>query len=235
MKNFYLCIETSTTNCSVGLFQDEVLQDLQEVNNGYSHGELLAQMVKDVLAQNKMSVIDLQAVGVGLGPGSYTGLRIGVALAKGLCFNTSTKLIAVDSLQNMAQQVIENNQLVKDGSVLLSALDARRDEVYINTYNSDARATGDIVAMVIGEESFSDINSSSGIYAFGSGAEKLVRLSKKGKEMHFLENIFPSAKGMGKIIHTKYNNAQFEDIAYFEPLYLKEFIAGKPRKNALVP
>lgn len=236
MTNHYLGIETSSTNCSVGVFENNELIDSLELNDGYSHGEVLAGMVNDLLLRNNVLIKDINAIGVGQGPGSYTGLRIGVAFAKGLAFSNQIELIAIDSLRNMAMQAILNDSIeFSKEDVLLSLVDARRDEVYIQMFNSAGDSKSKTKALIIDNSCFSDLKRNNQVYCFGSGSDKLALLNNTAKDFIHLKNLFPSAKGMGSLLHNGFLSKKFEDLAYFEPYYLKEFIAGKPKKNLLIP
>ena len=235
MDNLYLGIETSSTNCSVGIFKNDELVDSLEVNEGYSHGEVMASMVADLLNTQKVSIKDIKAIGIGKGPGSYTGLRIGVAFAKGLAFSNDIKLIAIDSLRNMAMQVVRDRSLrITNEDLLISLVDARRDEVYLQRFNSIGDSINQTKALVIDNNSFHDIGNYNNVYSFGSGADKLASLNDSASEFIHVINIFPSVFGMGSVLHSKYVSRMFEDLAYFEPFYLKEFIAGKPKRNHLM-
>ena len=236
MDNLYLGIETSSTNCSVGIFKNDELVDSFEVNEGYSHGEVMASMVAGLLKKQNLSIKDIKAIGIGKGPGSYTGLRIGVAFAKGLAFSNDIKLIAIDSLRNMALQVVQDRSLsVTKEDLLISLIDARRDEVYLQMFNSLGESINQTKALVIDNNSFQDIGNYNRVYSFGSGSDKLALLNDFASSFIHVINIFPSVFGMGSVLHSKYVSRMFENLAYFEPFYLKEFIAGKPKKNHLIP
>jgi len=236
VDNLYLGIETSSTNCSVGLFKNAELVDLFEVNEGYSHGEVLAIIVDDLLKKHNLSLKNIKAIGIGKGPGSYTGLRIGVAFAKGLAFSNSIKLIAIDSLRNMAMQIVQNRSLtLKLGDVLISLVDARRDEVYFQIYNTSGEAINKTEAQVINNSRFQELREYKNVYCFGSGSDKLASLNDLARSFIHITEVFPSVLGMGLLLNSNYLSGKFEDEAYFEPFYLKEFIAGKPKKNNLIP
>jgi len=236
MVNHYLGIETSSTNCSVGIFQNTELIDFIEINDGYSHGEVLAKSLDTLLKRQNLAIKDVKAIGIGKGPGSYTGLRIGVAFAKGLAFSNQIKLIAIDSLKNMALQVIQKNsrEITKE-DLLISLIDARRDEVYLQMFSGYGTSISRTEALVIDNSSFAESIAYEKVYCFGSGSKKLTMLNETSRRFKHSSDIFPSVKGMASVIHSNYLGGIFEDLAYFEPFYLKEFIAGKPKTNHLIP
>ncbi len=233
MEPIFLGIETSSTNCSVGLFNRTELIDIDEVNNGYVHGELLAIMTDKLLKKNRLSLAGISAIAIGEGPGSYTGLRIGVSFAKGLAFTEGLKLISVNSLHNMAMQVIAQPKAYSEQTTLVSVIDARRSEVFEGLYGNAGQSLGKIKSHIITNESYSDFKGD--LLVFGSGAQKVKEICGNSSKLKVLSNIFPSVKGMQSIAHEKYTHQVFESVAYFEPFYLKEFLAGKPKKNLLLP
>ncbi len=236
MADYFLAIESSSTNCSVGLFSEDDLIANKDFNEGYSHSESLATMVNDILQSNALSMHDISALAVGEGPGSYTGLRIGVAFAKGLCYQSNTHLISFNSLDSMMLQIINNNLInVMNDSILISAVDARRDEVYCRVYDVTGKPLSNTCPKVIDSQSFTEYSKYNQVIVFGSGAEKIKRLTQIGETLVCLPGVFPSVLALGKLVHSKFNLGQYEDVAYFEPFYLKEFNAGKPKKNILIP
>lgn len=235
MNHLFLAVETSSTNCSVGLIKNDELIDSIELNDGYSHGEKLAVFVESLLSKNNVNIEDLSAVAVGEGPGSYTGLRIGVSFVKGLAFSSKVKLISINSLQSMVMQVLSLLEDVSSGALFIGAIDARRDEVYLGIYNSKGSLVKEIQPMIISEDSFSEYADNKNVIVLGSGAEKIKRIISFSHQFKFHSDVFPSAFGMQKIILDKYLVQQFEDVAYFEPFYLKDFVAGTPKKRNLLP
>lgn len=222
----FLGIESSTTNCSVGIIRDANLVDLLEFNEGFSHAENLASYVRDVLSRNKLDVVDLSAVVIGKGPGSYTGLRIGTALAKGICFGRGIPLIALDTLKIMTAQMAE--EFGREVEYLyIPMLDARRMEVYTSIYNQELKCLKSCWAEVLTENSFQG-QLRGKVCAFGPGAAKYV-YAFPHDNLTLVEHIYPSVKGMVSLVEEKYEKGLFEDIVYFEPFYLKNFIAGKPK------
>jgi tRNA threonylcarbamoyladenosine biosynthesis protein TsaB len=215
-----LCLETSTTNCSVAIAVDGEIIALQEDNNNkYSHAEKLHSFIDQVLAESRTLKSSLQAIAVSKGPGSYTGLRIGVSAAKGLCFAMDVPLIAIPTLEALAHQaVIENG-------CIISMLDARRLEVYAAVFSSDNNQIRETKAEILDENSYDDYLKTNKVCFIGDGVQKFKALCKH-KNAVFIDNKLPSAKQIGALAEIKYHKNDFEDVAYFEPYYLKDFIAG---------
>ncbi|MFO7701514.1 tRNA (adenosine(37)-N6)-threonylcarbamoyltransferase complex dimerization subunit type 1 TsaB [Psychroflexus maritimus] len=223
-----LGLETSTTNCSVALSINGRTEVIKEENSkNYSHAEKLNVFIDEVLKQSKLKVNDLDAVAVSKGPGSYTGLRIGVSSAKGLCFACNLPLISIPTLESLAHQI--PTERLSQGDLILPMLDARRMEVYTQTYKSNLTAISKTEAKVLEEDSFEDLEATH-LHFIGNGVEKFKKISNL-KNVHFYTQEIPSANEMGKIAFKKFQNNEFEDVAYFEPFYLKDFIAGKPKKR----
>jgi tRNA threonylcarbamoyladenosine biosynthesis protein TsaB len=220
-----LNIETATKNCSVSLAKDGVELALVELNEEqFSHAEKLHSFILEVLKKSdkKMSAID--AIAISSGPGSYTGLRIGVSAAKGLCFSLDIPLISIPTLSSLANAII-----VDKGDIIIPLLDARRMEVYSAVFNSERKQIRDTQAEIIDKNSFSKYLEIGKVYFLGDGALKSKEFIHRGSAI-FLEGYFPSAKEMVKLSYKKFMNKDFEDVAYFEPYYLKDFIAIKPKK-----
>ena len=220
-----LNIETATKNCSVSLSENENILALAELNEGqFSHAEKLHTFILNVLVGAKKSMQDIDAVAVSKGPGSYTGLRIGVSAAKGLCFSLEIPLISIATLSSLSNTISVNKN-----EVIIPLLDARRMEVYAAVYNHDHQEIRKTKAEIIDENSFLEFLEKGKVYFLGDGAEKCKEIITH-KNAIFLDDNFPSAKEMVKLSSQKYKNKDFEDVAYFEPYYLKDFIAGKPKK-----
>ncbi|MCM8568813.1 tRNA (adenosine(37)-N6)-threonylcarbamoyltransferase complex dimerization subunit type 1 TsaB [Gramella jeungdoensis] len=216
-----LCLETATTNCSVGIAQNGELLALKEDNSkGYSHAEKLHVFINEILRETNLTVDDLDAVAVSKGPGSYTGLRIGVSTAKGLCFSLDIPLISVPTLDLLAKQLE-----VKDKAVVVSMLDARRMEVYSAIYDDELKQLRETKAEVLDENSFQEYLKKSKVHFIGNGVTKFEDICKHSNAV-FHNQKFPSAKEMVHIAESKYKKSDTEDVAYFEPYYLKDFIAG---------
>src|SRR6056297_4122729 len=221
-----LNLETATTNCSVSLARAGEVIAIKENNTpNYSHAEQLHVFISECIAEVDVSLADLDAVAISKGPGSYTGLRIGVSAAKGLCFSLDIPLISVPTLQSMAHQVgLKPNELV------IPVLDARRMEVYCCVYDSEYKEVRETRAEIVNEESFAKYVSDNKVYVVGSGAEK-CRGVLQHPNFIFDEAIVPSAKDMVSIAFKKYESKRFEDVAYFEPYYLKDFVLQQKKKK----
>ncbi|MGN7515343.1 MAG: tRNA (adenosine(37)-N6)-threonylcarbamoyltransferase complex dimerization subunit type 1 TsaB [Allomuricauda sp.] len=221
-----LNLETATTNCSVSISKDDKVVVLQENNAAnYSHSEQLHVFIKEALKEASLSFSDLDAVAISKGPGSYTGLRIGVSAAKGLCFSLDLPLISIPTLQSMAHQV-----QLEPGEMVIPVLDARRMEVYSCVYDNNYQEIRETRAEVINEASFADYVSGKKVYVLGSGAEK-CRGALQHPNFVFNDSVVPSSKQMASIAFEKFKSNQFEDVAYFEPYYLKDFVLQQKKKK----
>ena len=217
-----LNIETATKNCSVSLAQNgNTIVCKQISGEGYSHAEKLHVFIEQVVSESGKSFVDVDAIAVSRGPGSYTGLRIGVSAAKGLCYALGIPLIAVDTLKILAAQAN-----VKDG-VIIPMLDARRMEVYSAIYSSDLTEIRETRAEIITADSFSEISGNA--YLLGDANEK-CKTELRNPNFIFLDDaVFPSADEMSALSFQKFENTEFEDVAYFEPFYLKDFVLNQKR------
>jgi len=214
-----LNLETSSTNCSVCVAKDGEILAIKELNSkNYSHAEKLHVFIEEVMHEASMKIENLEAVAVSKGPGSYTGLRIGVSAAKGLCYALGIPLISVSTLKSMASQVKINN-----GEVLIPVLDARRMEVYSSVFDEKLNEIRETKAEVIDENSFQEYIDSKSVHFLGSGAEKIKELLPL-ESITYHCDVVPSAKEMATISSDKFNVSDFEDVAYFEPYYLKDFV-----------
>ncbi len=220
---YILNIETATKNCSVALAKEGQTIICKEIaEEGYSHAERLHVFIEEIIKESGIGFFDLNAIAVSQGPGSYTGLRIGVSAAKGLCFALNIPLIAVDTLQVLASQA-----KLTDG-LLIPMLDARRMEVYSAIFNSKLEKQREVQAEIITENSFETISDT--IYFLGDCLEKCQSVLVKPNFV-FLEEIqYPSAKEMGALSYKKFQKKEFEDLAYFEPYYLKDFMITTSKK-----
>lgn len=220
-----LSIETSTTVCSAALHNEGKLLafEITEVPN--SAASQLAVMIDKVLNTSGVASRDLAAVAVSSGPGSYTGLRIGVATAKGICYALDIPLIAVNSLELMAVQVNENNG---GGALLCPMIDARRMEVYTMLLGPDLHVIEAVEARIIDASSYATRLEDNEVLFFGNGSDKC-----KGVISHtnaeFIDGVFPSAEWLGRVAFDRFREGKLEDVAEFEPFYLKDFIAKKPK------
>jgi tRNA threonylcarbamoyladenosine biosynthesis protein TsaB len=218
--HYILNIETATKNCSVSIAANGKTLVCKEISElGYSHAEKLHLFIQDVIQEAAISFSQLSAIAVSQGPGSYTGLRIGVSAAKGLSYALQIPLISVDTLLALAHQVSENDGLI------IPMIDARRMEVYSAIFDSNKQKIREVQAEIISEESFAAISDK--IYFIGDSNEKVKSVLTKSNFV-FLDAIqYPSAKEMSTISYKKYLEKDFEDVAYFEPYYLKDFLFAK--------
>ena len=225
MKNGILCIETATKNCSVALFEDgHLVSCREESSTEYIHSEKLAQFIDEVLTENKITAKNLAAVAVSSGPGSYTGLRIGVSTAKGIGVGAGIPLIAIP---NLVQLALAATTIDDSFELYIPMLDARRMEVFTAVFTANLEVLENTYAKEIDADSFNDL-AGKRIAIFGDGADKCLE-TLSGLNVK-LVNVNCSARNMGQIALTKLRDQNFEDLAYFEPFYLKDFIAGTPKK-----
>ncbi len=235
-----LHIETSTTVCSAGVSKDGELVAVREDNSGsYSHSSVLTGFVDEVIAGAGLKPADISAVAVSSGPGSYTGLRIGVSVAKGFCYALDTPLISVDTMLALADNALgllnKEKQIISPAAIettLCPMIDARRMEVYHALFGYDLSNIEDTRASIIDENSFAGILESRKIVFFGDGAAKCKDVIKS-RNAFFLDGVWPSVRGMVREAEKKFSKGDFVDVAYFEPFYLKDFVAGKPRVKGL--
>ena len=230
-----LHIETSTAVCSVGLGKDGELLALKETKEGMKHASHLTIFIKNILTENGFSTSDLDGIAISMGPGSYTGLRIGVSTAKGICYGAELPLIAISTLQAMTKPVlaiesIQSQLKNPEKAYYCPMIDARRMEVFTAFYNHKNELVKDISADIIDENSYSNELSEREIVFFGDGAAK-CKGSIESKNGIFIDDITPTAVGMIELAEAKFQKQEFEDVAYFEPFYLKDFVATTPKKN----
>jgi len=214
---YILNIETATKNCSVAIAKDGVVLLCKEIaDQGYSHAEKLHVFIEDVLRESQLSFKDLDAIAVSQGPGSYTGLRIGVSAAKGLCFALNIPLVAVDTLAVLAAQAE-----ISDG-IIIPMIDARRMEVYSAIFNSNQEKIREVQAEIIAEDSFSEFSET--VYFVGDCAQKCQTVLTRPNFVFLDEIIYPSAREMAALSDARYKKNDTVDVAYFEPYYLKDFM-----------
>lgn len=217
-----LNLETATTNCSVSIARNGELLVLKEFDSAdYSHAEQLHVFIESVLKEASISLQELQAIAVSKGPGSYTGLRIGVSAAKGLCFALDLPLIAVSTLESMATQ--HKNSKV---AYIIPVLDAKRMEVYSCVFDADLNEVRETRAEIIDEKSFAEFSEKGLTLLLGSGAEKCEGILQHS-HFSFNTTTVPSARDMAGLSYKKFKASEFENVAYFEPYYLKDFILQK--------
>ena len=231
-----LNLESSTEVCSVSLAENGQLVDFIESDEGQNHARLLSVFAEDLMSRNGLLFSQLKAVSISKGPGSYTGLRIGVSLAKGICFANQIPLIAISPLKSMSAHVSSNLEqyAIQPASDLLFCpmIDARRMEVYTAIYDRDNREVEPVAAKIVDSSTFQPYLEKHSIVFFGNGAAK-CKSRIDHRNALFISDIKTSAQFMCALAQKAYENNEFEDVAYFEPFYLKDFIAGIPKKNIL--
>ncbi len=220
-----LHIETSGNNCSVAVSNKEQLIACVEKNEGMRHAENLHPFIKQTLDTCNLSAKELQAVSVSAGPGSYTGLRIGVSAAKGICFAANIPLIAIDTLKILAASISDNQK--NEHTLLCPMLDARRMEVYMALYDYQLKEMIPIQAKIFQENSYSFFPTNKKILFFGDGMPKCRNILENLPMAYFEENVYPSSRNMISLAYHKFIHSQFENTVNFEPLYLKEFFTLK--------
>jgi tRNA threonylcarbamoyladenosine biosynthesis protein TsaB len=228
---YILHIDTATEVCSVSLSKGDLLLHTIETQEPNQHAARLTLFIEEILERQGLSSAQLDAIAVSKGPGSYTGLRIGVSTAKGLCYGADLPLIGINTLESM----LEGYKTITNGTpntLYCPMLDARRMEVYMSTWNSRYEPVTPTDARIIGEDSFAD-DSMHDIRLFGSGARKFEELFADRANITIDKQYKHSSKHMHKLALQRYIDKEFEDIIYFEPFYLKEFVATTPKKNKL--
>lgn len=229
-----LCLETATSVCSVALNNGTENIALRECKGQNAHSEKITIFIDEVLKESGIGYHQLDAVAVSKGPGSYTGLRIGVSTAKGICYAADLPLMAVDTLHAMAYGMRERlgNEL-QAGDLLVPMIDARRMEVYCAVFDSSLASVKGTEALVVEEHSFDDLTNGHRLWLFGDGAPKLHGLFDANDRIHIVDGFTPSAAYMAAHSDQALKAGDFVDVAYFEPYYLKDFIAGKPHVKGL--
>ena len=234
-----LCLETATPSCSVALVHNGEVLACEEDPKGQNHSEKITLFIDSVMKKAGISYDQLDAVAVSMGPGSYTGLRIGVSTAKGICYAVSKPLIAVETLEAMAYggKLVISSEVEKsslNGNIMLvPAIDARRMEVYAAIFDENVNKIKDTEAVIIDENSFADLKKDHHLYLFGDGADKCAELFANDDKITVIKDFYCSAKYMNTIAQQKFNNKDFVDVAYFEPFYLKDFVPGTPTVKGL--
>ncbi len=221
---YILCIETSTTNCSVALSRNgELVASAEDDQKQYSHAEQLHLFIEKVVKKSSLKMTDLDAIAISKGPGSYTGLRIGVSTAKGLCYALDIPLISISTLKILTKQV----QQKKTPYPIVPMIDARRMEVYTAVFDSKHEEISKVEAKILEPDSFqSCFDFYDKIYFIGNGIKKFKDICVNVDQGIFIEHKNPSAKHMCEMADILFKNKIFEDVAYFEPYYLKEFVGG---------
>jgi|LauGreDrversion4_2_1035121.scaffolds.fasta_scaffold338059_2 tRNA threonylcarbamoyladenosine biosynthesis protein TsaB len=224
---FILCIETATEVCSVALFNKNELLVLNEINEGNMHASALTGLIEKTVKEAGLTLNLLNAICVSKGPGSYTGLRVGVSTAKGLCFGLNIPLLAINTLQSMAGVYIHKNP--NNIQAICALIDARRMEVYAAIYNNNLEEINPTQAIVVDEHSFSNELNQGQIIFIGNGAAKCKSTITHSNAV-FVDDITCSALGLGGLAYQLFLENRFEDMAYFEPFYLKDFVGTVSKK-----
>jgi tRNA threonylcarbamoyladenosine biosynthesis protein TsaB len=224
---YILHIESTSTVCSVALSQNDQLLAIKELNNGYTHAENLHLFIQDVLLDAGIEVKQLSAISISTGPGSYTGLRIGYATAKGLAYALNIPLITVSTLQALTSLAVQQTSA---DALYCPMLDARRMEVYCAMYNHTLEEVVPVNALILSEESIISFKKEKPIYFFGDGMPKAKELLNTLPSVFYIENMVATAKALIPLAYQKFIQQNFDDIAYAEPMYLKEFYFATPKK-----
>ncbi|PQB08155.1 tRNA (adenosine(37)-N6)-threonylcarbamoyltransferase complex dimerization subunit type 1 TsaB [Polaribacter filamentus] len=220
-----LNIETATKNCSVSIADKGKILAIKELNNGnYSHAEVLHPFIVDILREANITSDLIDAVAVSKGPGSYTGLRIGVSAAKGLCFAFDKPLISLDTLTSLSHSIAIDNGFI------VPMIDARRMEVYAAVFNQKNQFIREIKADIIDESSFSEYLKIGKVYFLGDGSQKCKETILHENAI-FVDDKFPSAREMAQLSYDKFKISDMENVAYFEPFYLKDFVVIPEKKK----
>lgn len=217
---YILNIETSTKNCSVSISKNGVLESLiEEAPEGFEHSENLSSFIDEVLIKANINYKNLSAICIAKGPGSYTGLRIGVSTAKGLCYALDIPLLSVSTTEVLANTYLSNSHITSD-DIICAMIDARRMEVFCAFYDSIPQAISPIKSIVV-DDNFAMGYDGKHIHFVGDIANKIKDVIKVSN--YTITDIYPSASAMCSLSFEKFNSKAFEDVAYFEPFYLKEF------------
>ncbi|MCQ2272020.1 MAG: tRNA (adenosine(37)-N6)-threonylcarbamoyltransferase complex dimerization subunit type 1 TsaB [Bacteroidales bacterium] len=221
-----LCIETTGEICSVALVHGAECVAVKESNTHNSHAKNMIPFIEDVLSMAEVDKHQLNAVAVSIGPGSYTGLRIGVSTAKGLAFSLNIPVIAVSTLESIAQPYLNKGMRVRP------MMDARRMEVFTALFSSDGQLLEEANAKIVDETTFKEELTNFKTIFCGNGVPKCTEILRQFENAS-VENEVLSARNMASIVSRKFQNSEFEDVAYFEPFYLKDYVAGKPNVKGL--
>ena len=229
-----LCLETATPVCSVALNESCCTIALRETEGQNAHSEKITNFIREVMEVAEIDYKQLDAVAVSKGPGSYTGLRIGVSTAKGICYAANLPLMAIDTLEAMAYGMkAKFGSQITDNDLLIPMIDARRMEVYAAIFDANLNKINDTAALVIDENSFDELLKDHRLWLFGDGAPKLKKVFENQPNINIVDGFKPSAAYMLPLADKALRERDFVDVAYFEPFYLKDFIAGKPHVKGL--
>lgn len=230
-----LCLETATPVCSVALNDGCCTIAMRETEGQNAHSEKITNFIREVMETANIDYGQLDAVAISKGPGSYTGLRIGVSTAKGVCYAADLPLMAIDTLEAMAYGMKEKlGSQIGENDLLVPMIDARRMEVYAAIFDANLNKIEDTTALVIDENAFEVLREDHHLWLFGDGAPKLGKLFENQPNISIIDGFKPSASYMRLMAEHALCNKDFVDVAYFEPFYLKDFIAGKPHVKGLI-
>jgi len=229
-----LNLETATQVCSVVLSKDGEILAKRELNEKNVHAEVLTPFIEEVISKASLKLHDLDAVAVSKGPGSYTGLRIGVSTAKGLCYSLGKPLISVGTIESLANYTVQKlADSITSNCNIYPMVDARRMEVYTAAFSYNLNQLSEVTPLILDKQSFSELKPDQKLILTGDGSSKTKELFSDHNQIEIHDEILCSAEGMIQIAEEKFKHQDFEDVAYFEPFYLKEFIAGIPKVKGL--
>jgi tRNA threonylcarbamoyladenosine biosynthesis protein TsaB len=223
-----LCVDTSSFICSVSVFENLSLISSNSTEVEKSHSKLIIQLIDQSLKDAKIKINEVDAFAVSMGPGSYTGLRIGVSTIKGLCYSLEKPLISINTLEILSKSALNHINNYND-FFICPMIDARRMEVFTKMLDNDFNEVEKDKALILDDKSFNDIDGGKLIYFFGDGSNKFQKITNK-KNFHFIDNIISSSKHMGELANIKYENNQFENLTTFEPFYIKDFFIVNKNK-----
>ena len=223
-----LCVDTSSFICSVSVFENLSLISSNSSELEKSHSKLIIQLIDQSLKDAKIKINEVDAFAVSMGPGSYTGLRIGVSTIKGLCYSLEKPLISINTLEILSKSALNHINNYND-FFICPMIDARRMEVFTKMLDNDFNEVEKDKALILDDKSFNDIGGGKSIYFFGDGSNKFQKITNN-KNFHFIDNIISSSKHMGELANIKYENNQFENLTTFEPFYIKDFFIVNKNK-----
>ena len=223
-----LCVDTSSFICSVSVFENLSLISSNSTEVEKSHSKLIIQLIDQSLKDAKIKINEVDAFAVSMGPGSYTGLRIGVSTIKGLCYSLEKPLISINTLEILSKSALNHINNYND-FFICPMIDARRMEVFTKMLDNDFNEVEKDKALILDDKSFNDIDGGKLIYFFGDGSNKFQKITNN-KNFHFIDNIISSSKHMGELANIKYENKQFENLTTFEPFYIKDFFIVNKNK-----
>lgn len=223
-----LCVDTSSFICSVSVFENLSLISSNSSELEKSHSKLIIQLIDQSLKDAKIKINEVDAFAVSMGPGSYTGLRIGVSTIKGLCYSLEKPLISINTLEILSKSALNHINNYND-FFICPMIDARRMEVFTKMLDNDFNEVENDKALILDDKSFNDICGGKSIYFFGDGSNKFQKITNN-KNFHFIDNIISSSKHMGELANIKYENNKFENLTTFEPFYIKDFFIVNKNK-----